>query len=67
MLSAITLRSVPFSNLSKASKAKIERSWEEQREYIDKAQKILGTNYTYDVSVPDLSEYKEIESVEFLL
>lgn len=53
-----------FSNVSGDSKAKIERTWEEQREYIDKAQKVLGTNYQYDVSVPDLSEYNEIEIPE---
>lgn len=41
-----------------------EKSWEEKRAYIDKAQKVMGTNYIYDVTKPDLSDFCEIEIPE---
>ena len=42
----------------------VERSWEEKREYIDEAQKALGTNFVYDVKEPDLDGFNEIPVFE---
>ena len=39
---------------------KIEKSWEEQREYVEKAEKQLGVPSDYYISSPDLTEYQEI-------
>lgn len=38
----------------------IEKSWEEQRNYVRNAEKILGIEPEYDTSLPDLSGYAKI-------
>lgn len=42
----------------------MEKSWEEQREYVRKAQRQLKLTEDYDTTEPDLSEYEEIETVK---
>ncbi len=44
------------------AKSKVEASWAEQRDYIRKAEKVLGVKAEYDTSLPDLSEYKEVQT-----
>lgn len=39
---------------------RLERSWQEKREYLDHAQAVMGTAYTYDVQKPDLAGFSEI-------
>lgn len=43
-----------------------ERTWEEKRELIDQAQKVLGTNYEYKVELPALTDYKKIDIPELM-
>lgn len=38
---------------------KVEKSWQEQRAYIDKAQAVLGTDYRYEVVLPDIEKMQE--------
>ncbi len=45
-------------------RAYFESSWEEQREYVYKAQEILGTSYEYKVEKPDLTGFTETEIPE---
>ena len=45
-------------------RARIEKSWREQREYVCSAEKALGVTPDYPVSEPDLSEYYETEVPE---
>ncbi|MBQ4574766.1 MAG: DUF5054 domain-containing protein [Clostridia bacterium] len=49
-----------FSKVSHEEKARYEQSWQEQRDYIDKAQQVLGTDFTYQVDEPDISNMVEI-------
>lgn len=44
-----------------AMRAKVEKSWQEQRDYLDKAQKVLGTDYRYDVRIPNVDALEEID------
>lgn len=44
-----------------ADRKHIEETWREQREYLDKAQKVLGTNVNYSVEAPDVSAMTECE------
>lgn len=41
-------------------KINFEKTWEEKREYIDRAQQVMGTNFEYDATAPDLSKFLEI-------
>ena len=43
---------------------KIEKSWAEQRLYVEEAEKLLGLKMDYDTTEPDLSLWTEIESIE---
>ena len=52
----------------KSERAKIELSWQEQRNYVAKAEKLLGVEENYFVQAPNLSEYEKIDvpkEVEF--
>lgn len=49
-----------FEKVPQAEKALYEQSWQEQRDYVDKAQKVLGTQYTYDVIKPNVAAMEEI-------
>ena len=40
---------------------RIERSWQEQRDYVTGAEKTLGYKVDYTVSAPDLTGYKRVE------
>ncbi len=40
---------------------RFERSWQEKRECLDRAQKVLGTNYQYVVDKPRLDGYRKID------
>ena len=42
----------------------IEKSWTEQRKYVEDAEKLLGLENDYDTSEPDLSGYTETELTE---
>jgi hypothetical protein len=44
-----------------AERSKIEKSWLEQRAYVEKAEKLLGVSSDYPIQKPDLSDYTEIE------
>jgi len=41
------------------TRAVIEKSWEEQRGYVEKAEKLLGLNKEYDTTKPDLTVWTE--------
>lgn len=43
---------------------RFEASWQEKRDYLAKAEKMLGQKFPYDVKVPDLSGYTEIPAAE---
>ncbi len=42
-------------------RAEIEESWQEQREYVEKAEKLLGVTPEYPIIEPDLNGYSKIE------
>ena len=42
-------------------KAEIEKSWTEQRKYVEDAEKLLGVENDYDTTEPDLSSYTELD------
>ena len=42
-------------------RAKIEKSWQEQRDYVTKAEKLLGVASDYPITEPDLKDYEETE------
>ena len=42
----------------------IERSWQEQRDYVAKAEAVLGVQADYDVSVPDLTGYEKKDDIK---
>ncbi len=42
----------------KQERAVIEKSWSEQRNYVEKAEKLLGVTPDYPIYGPDLSKYK---------
>lgn len=42
----------------------IERSWQEQRDYIAKAEVALGVKADYDVSAPDLTGYQKTDNMQ---
>lgn len=42
-------------------RAKIEKSWQEQRNYVEAAEKLLGLNKDYDTAKPDLSAFTEVD------
>ena len=44
-----------------ASKGFLEQSWQEQRNYVTEAEKLLGVESDYPVVKPDLSGYEEVE------
>lgn len=37
----------------------IEKSWQEQRDYVSSAEKLLGLQKDYDTSLPDLTEFEK--------
>ena len=39
----------------------LEKTWSEKRELLDKAQKLIGTNYEYTVTKPCLDGYAKVE------
>ena len=49
-----------FCRVPAEAKALYEQSWKEQRDYIDKAQAALGTDFQYCVDEPDVSLMTEI-------
>lgn len=40
---------------------RMEKSWQEQREYVAKAEKALGVSVDYNTDKPDFGEFKEID------
>ncbi len=56
-----------FRRVPQEAKALCEQSWIEQRHYIDEAQRVLGTDFAYQVEEPDVSRMTEIPipSVDF--
>ncbi len=53
-----------FRKVPHEAKARYEQSWKEQRDYIDKAQAALGTDFSYRVDMPDISHMTEIPMPE---
>ena len=49
-----------FQAVPQAEKDAYEQSWREKREFLTKAQQVMGTNYSYKVEKPDVSNMKEI-------
>ena len=49
-----------FRRVPHEARALYERSWAEQREYVDRAQQVLGTQFVYQVDEPDVSAMTEI-------
>ncbi len=49
-----------FEKVPQTERALYEQSWQEKREYVDKAQQALYTNYTYLVEKPDVTAMAEI-------
>ena len=47
-----------------AERADVERSWKEQRAYVERAEKLLGVMPDYPVKRPDLSGWTETEPTE---
>ena len=48
----------------KTERAKIEKSWQEQRDYVKKAEELLGVVPDYLPQKPDIDEYSPTESFE---
>lgn len=40
---------------------RFEESWQEKREYLNKAQRVMNVSYPYEVEIPDLSGFDECE------
>lgn len=51
---------IEMENL-KVEREKIENSWKEQRNYVLKAEKLLGVESDYPVTKPNINDYVEIE------
>ncbi len=46
------------------SRKVIEKSWQEQRDYVKKAEEVLNTKALYDTTYPDLNEFSKINADE---
>lgn len=46
----------------KAEREKIEKSWAEQRNYVQKAEMLLGVESDYPITKPNINDYVEIEA-----
>jgi len=46
------------------NKARIEKSWTEQRKYVEDTEKLLGIEKEYDATEPDLSLYTEFDMTD---
>ncbi len=49
-----------FQAVPQEKKAAYEQSWQEKRDYLTKAQQVMGTRYSYDVEIPNLAKMQEI-------
>lgn len=48
------------SNENDPYRKRFEASWQEKRDYLSKAEKVLGVTFPYEIKHPDLADYAEI-------